>query len=58
MSEKRAKKSACGRGDCGVSTGIHGGVTFGFGELDDNGFWEIVCKPCTERERMRQECSQ
>jgi len=48
---QRAKKAACGRGDCGVSTGIHGGLTFGFGELDFNGYWEEECRPCTERER-------
>ena len=26
-----------------VSTGIHGGLTFGHGDLDPNGYWETDC---------------
>lgn len=52
-SKNRARKAACGRGDCGVSTGIHGGLTFGFGHLDHNGFWEQECEPCTKQESLR-----
>jgi hypothetical protein len=26
-----------------ISTGIHGGTTYGHGELDTLGFWEIDC---------------
>ncbi|KKL84752.1 hypothetical protein LCGC14_1961570 [marine sediment metagenome] len=37
---------ACGHKDCKVSTGIHEGLTFGRGELDDNGYWEIPCDIC------------
>ncbi len=29
-----------------VSTGIHGGLTYGYGRLNDNGFWEL---PLPER---------
>jgi len=29
--------------DVCVSTGIHEELTFGHGELDDNGFWDVVC---------------
>lgn len=43
----RAKLAFCGREECGVSTGIHGGLTFGTGNLDANGFWEFQCVPCT-----------
>jgi hypothetical protein len=32
--------------DCGCSTGIHEGITFGRGRLDFNGFWEFPCRPC------------
>lgn len=32
-----------GKCDCRTSTGIHGGLTRGYGELDDNGFWEHPC---------------
>ena len=28
-----------------VSTGIHGDTTYGYGELDDNGFWEYNINP-------------
>jgi len=37
---------ACGNSDCCVSTGIHEGLTFGRGELDDLGYWEIPCGIC------------
>lgn len=37
---------ACGNLDCSSSTGIHEGMTFGTGELDDHGFWETGCRPC------------
>jgi len=36
----------CGHIDCNISTGIHGALTFGWGELDDNGFWEFPCSVC------------
>jgi hypothetical protein len=32
--------------NCCVSTGIHGYLTFGSGELDGNGFWENPCDAC------------
>jgi hypothetical protein len=41
-----AKK--CGNPECSCSTGIHGGLTFGSGELDHNGYWEYPCRECAE----------
>jgi hypothetical protein len=46
---KRGRESACGNEDCSVSTGIHDGLTFGRGDLDDYGFWQIPCSPCARR---------
>jgi hypothetical protein len=47
---------ACGNPECGVSTGIHGALTFGSGELDPNGFWEHPCAKCArENERLYPE---
>jgi hypothetical protein len=40
---ERREQAACRYMDgeqCGVSTGIHGGETRGYGALDANGFWE------------------
>lgn len=37
----------CGLKKCKTSTGIHGGVTHGWGELHHLGFWEHECGPCT-----------
>jgi len=31
---------------CKISTGIHDGLTFGSGELDDCGYWEHPCYDC------------
>jgi len=36
----------CGDKECSCSTGIHGGITYGRGKLDELGFWEIPCRPC------------
>ncbi len=44
----------CGDKNCGTSTGMHGGLTHGKGELDDNGFWEIECEPCSKAEAARE----
>jgi len=42
---------------CHVSTGIHDYLTFGTGELDENGFWEISCADCArEHEKQFPEC--
>ena len=35
-----------GHDDCCTSTGIHDCLTFGKGELDHYGFWEIPCGEC------------
>lgn len=32
--------------ECFVSTGIHDGLTFGSGELDEYGYWEFPCHKC------------
>ena len=37
---------ACGNPECCSSTGIHEGMTFGQGRLDQHGFWEFPCRPC------------
>lgn len=37
---------ACGNPRCGVSTGIHDGLTFGWGDLDQYGYWEHPCGAC------------
>jgi len=34
---------------CNVSTGIHGGLTFGGGKLNSNGYWEIPCYECARK---------
>lgn len=36
----------CGNNNCSVSIGIHEGLTFGHGELDDLGYWEFPCYTC------------
>ncbi len=36
----------CGNSMCGRSTGIHEGLTFGSGELDEYGYWEKPCGIC------------
>ena len=43
------KKRPCGNSDCGVSTSIDDvTLTFGRGDLDFNGYWEIPCPICAE----------
>ncbi len=37
---------------CKVSTGIDGGLTFGTGDLDRNGFWSIPCLRDEKIERL------
>ena len=36
----------CDNDKCACSSGIHGGMTFGNGELDSHGFWEFPCRQC------------
>lgn len=31
---------------CGVSSTVYDAISFGTGELDDNGFWEHGCYEC------------
>ena len=38
--------NGCGYKGCGVSTGVHEGLTFGMGYLDHNGFWSRPCFKC------------
>ncbi len=46
---KVRRETACGKQDCGVSTGFHGGFTFGRGTLDDYGYWDTPCGLCARR---------
>ena len=47
MSENKTKKFPfCGNRNCCASTGIHEGMTFGSGKLDDFGYWEYPCWVC------------
>jgi hypothetical protein len=40
-------RGGCGDEDCGVSTGIvDEELTFGSGELDEHGYWELPCAKC------------
>ena len=39
----------CNNNQCSVSTGIHDGLTFGSGKLDDYGFWEHPRRTCAEQ---------
>lgn len=42
--------------DCSVSSDMFDNVTFGWGELDDHGYWEHECHECArEFERKRPE---
>jgi len=43
--------------EVGVSTGIDGGLTFGHGELDHLGYWEINCIEA-ERSYRRKEAAE
>jgi hypothetical protein len=36
----------CNNPDCGISGGICGEMTFGSGDLSDNGYWEKPCYIC------------
>ena len=49
---------ACGNPRCGASTGIHEGLTFGSGKLDENGYWEHPCDPCARAWDAKQEATQ
>jgi hypothetical protein len=40
--------------DCSVSTGICGQLTFGWGNLDFNGYWEHECEEC-EKDHHKKE---
>lgn len=48
------KDKPCGNPMCGVSTGIHGGLTFGSGELDEYGFWQVPCCACARAHEKSQ----
>lgn len=43
----------CGNDDCAVSTGICERLTFGHGDLDDLGYWEIPCEVCARDHERR-----
>ena len=37
---------ACGNPECKVSSAMDECLTFGFGELDEYGYWEHPCSIC------------
>lgn len=47
------KLPACGNPNCGRSSGIHDGLTFGSGKLDEFGFWEKPCGVCAREYEKR-----
>ncbi len=54
---------ACGNPECAVSSDIVECLTFGSGELSDNGTWEFPCKICEDQfykdlPKTRQEVKQ
>lgn len=49
LMEGRASKRPCGNLDCSTSTSIDDvTLTFGRGNLDEHGYWEIPCGVCAE----------
>lgn len=38
--------------NCGTSTGICEGLTFGTGKLDFNGYWEFPCWSCARKHEV------
>lgn len=40
--------SNCGNPECRSSTSMGGGLTFGRGELDGNGYFEFPCRICSK----------
>lgn len=47
MSEEKRLTKVCGHTGCSISTGyVYEELTFGRGQLDDYGYWEIPCGPC------------
>lgn len=43
------KKKDMDHTQCGISAGIHGGITVGQGKLDHNGYWEKPCYICARK---------
>jgi len=43
---RAAVMPACKNEDCAVSSGICGALTFGYGDLDDHGYWQHPCVLC------------
>jgi hypothetical protein len=43
---RMANLRLCGNKDCAVSTTVLDCLSFGSGELDSNGFWEVPCAKC------------
>jgi hypothetical protein len=48
-----AKLIPCGNLDCCISSHISDQLTFGSGELDENGAWEHPCRPCAAAAEAR-----
>lgn len=55
--KKERKIPPCGNPECGASSGIDDSPTFGWGVLDEHGFWEFPCAACArhcEKDNPRQ----
>lgn len=50
MTDKCTASKGC---TCKISTGIHDGLTFGSGQLDDYGYWQIPCYHCARQAEIR-----
>lgn len=53
MKIEMSKDKGC-KGCCSASSGIHGGLTFGRGDLDFNGYWEFPCELCARKAEKRR----
>lgn len=58
MSEPKRKKP-CGNPNCSATSNIAEDLSFGSGEMDNNGFWERPCAICArayEKENPGAQC--
>jgi len=53
MCELEKSEKLQGHENHGMSTGIHGCLTFGWGKLDDFGYWEFPCAECAREYEKR-----
>ena len=56
MSKKRKTAKDCRNPkECIASTGPHGQITFGWGNLDPKGYFEFGCRECAKQYDARRE---